>query len=202
MSDDEDDPLKVITSDPVLRRQFFRSPRRQARERGAPDDRPPNGGPFENSMIDDDKEEYVAMAVWIALALFAVAVSAVVARGPHLDAGSPVLRHGDGGPSYARLLAVPSREGNAGIHRSNASRNVTIDEKRRLSKTPGEMVPPQEARRGNDSGKTGQLELSANNASVAADDENRLRTEQSPERLRVETAAEDSKATEMPIILW
>ncbi|XP_054924902.1 uncharacterized protein [Dermacentor andersoni] len=203
MSDDEEDPLKVITSDPVLRRQFFRSPRRQARERGASDDRPPRGGPFENSIIDDDKEEYIAMAVWIALALFAVAISVVVARGPHLDVGTRVLRRDSG---YSRVPPLPWRPGS---QRSNASQ---------LRSRSSESAEQMERTRGNKAGAAG-LGPRAANASVNTDeitttmttgDETAIskptkadQSSSSTTRLREKTTEEDGgRASEQQIILW
>ncbi|XP_077496884.1 uncharacterized protein LOC144107653 [Amblyomma americanum] len=98
----DEDPIKVITSNPTLRQHYLGSPRRQRpRQRGAPDDRPPNAGPFESSVIDDDKEECVAMAVWIAFALFATAVSVVVAGGLRPE-GEPRVSGGDTGAQLHR----------------------------------------------------------------------------------------------------
>ncbi|XP_070376883.1 uncharacterized protein [Dermacentor albipictus] len=202
MSDDGDDPLKVITSDPVLRRQFLRSPRRQARERGASDDRPPRGGPFENSIIDDDKEEYIAMAVWIALALFAVAVSVVVARGPHLDVGTRVLRRGSG---YSRVS--PPVAWRPGSLRSNASQ---------LRSQSSESAEQMERTRGNKAGAAGPRPGAAN-ASVAPDEATRTtggdtaiskatraaQLSSSMTRSRDRTTEEDGgSASEQQIILW
>ncbi|KAL1440990.1 hypothetical protein MTO96_009035 [Rhipicephalus appendiculatus] len=186
----------VIISDPVICRQFFRSPRRRAGERGATDDRPPNGGPFESSMIDDDKEECVAIAVWIAIALFAVAVSVVVAGGPHPNVGTRVLRRG-GGSAYARVLPASWRRGGrAGNRHDDESRNVSLEPGPRLS----EAAAMGETGRKRGYAGVAKLVPPVSNPSVVAKEET-ARVEQSSAKSR-EAADEDGRATEQPILLW
>ncbi|XP_075728896.1 uncharacterized protein LOC142771304 [Rhipicephalus microplus] len=206
MSDDEEDPLKVIISDPLIRRQFFRTPRRSPGERGATDDRPPNGAPFESSIIDGDKEEYVAIAVWIALALFAVAVS-VVAGGPHPNVDTRVQRRG-GGSAYAKILPARWRRGRiAGSPHSDESRNISLEQELRLSDA---AAAAETGRKLGHDGDT-KLEREMNDPSGVATEETAIRdettnykstrTEQSSAGSR-ETADEDGRATEQPILLW
>ncbi|KAL3226821.1 hypothetical protein MRX96_024648 [Rhipicephalus microplus] len=185
MSDDEEDPLKVIISDPLIRRQFFRTPRRSPGERGATDDRPPKQRSLRK--LHHRRRQRGAA--------------------PHPNVDTRVQRRG-GGSAYAKVVPARWRRGRiAGSPHSDESRNISLEQELRLSDAAA--VAETDRKLGHDG--DAKLEREMNDPSGVATEETAIRdettnykstrTEQSSAGSR-EAADEDGRATEQPILLW